>query len=199
MYWIDDLRQRSGITEYHVTEKHGSPGDMFWADARGFRPIPPEDLKPISPEVDEKKVLVNVSNQTLACYEGKREVYYCRVSTGAKFDAAGNAVDKWSTPIGLYHSVSRKFISLHMAGGNRTSGYEVFGVGWTSFFATGGFSIHSTYWHSNFGEPMSHGCVNAKPEDARFVFLWSAPEVPYDPGKLEISGYDGTNVEVIEA
>ena len=199
IYWIDGFRERNGIIEYHVTEKHGSPGDMFWADGRALRPLMPDDIQPISPEITEKKVVINVSQQTLACYEGKREVYYCRISSGAKFDADGNAVDKWSTPIGLYHSVSRKFVSLHMAGGTRASGYEVFGVGWTSFFATGGFSIHSTYWHNNFGEPMSHGCVNALPEDARFVFLWSAPEVPYNPGKLEISGYDGTKVQVLEA
>ena len=198
VYWIDDMRVQNGVTQYHVTEKHGSPGDMFWADARGMRRIPPEELAPISPDVTNKKVLVDVSNQTLACYEGNREVYYCRVSTGAMFNSDGKSVDKWATPLGLYNSVSRKFISIHMAGGNRTSGYEVFGIGWTSFFATGGYSIHSTYWHNNFGEPMSHGCVNAIAEDAKFVFLWSAPQVPYDPGKLEISGYDGTKVQVIE-
>jgi hypothetical protein len=27
-------------------------------------------------------------------------------------------------------------------------------------------AIHSTYWHNNFGEPISHGCVNVRPEDA---------------------------------
>ncbi len=199
IYWIDSLRERNGIVEYHITEKFGSPGDMFWADGRALKPLFPDDLNPISPEITEKKVVINVSNQTLACYEGKREVYYCRISSGAKFDAEGNAVEKWSTPIGFYHSVSRKFVSMHMAGGTRASGYEVFGVGWTSFFATGGFSIHSTYWHNNFGEPMSHGCVNALPDDAKFVFLWSAPQVSYDPGKLEISGYDGTKVQVLEA
>jgi hypothetical protein len=199
IYWVDSVRERNGMVEYHITEKHGSPGDMFWADGRALRPITPDDVKPISPEIGDKKVVINLSNQTLACLEGKREVYYCRISSGAKFDAAGNAVDNWSTPVGLYHSVSRKYVSLHMAGGTRASGYEVFGVGWTSFFATGGFSIHSTYWHNNFGEPMSHGCVNAMPDDAKFVFLWSAPEVPYDPGKLEISGYDGTKVQVVEA
>jgi lipoprotein-anchoring transpeptidase ErfK/SrfK len=198
IYWVDDLRTRNGTVEYRVTEKHGSPGDMFWVDGRALRIITPEEVAPIHPEVTEKKVLVNISNQTMSCLEGKREVYYCRVSTGAKFNSDGKSVDKWSTPIGLFHAVSRKFIGIHMAGGSAASGYEVFGVGWASFFATGGFSIHSTYWHANFGDPMSHGCVNAWPDDAKFVFLWSAPVVPYDPGKIEISGYDGTKVEVIE-
>jgi lipoprotein-anchoring transpeptidase ErfK/SrfK len=199
IYWVDNLRQRNGSTEYHVTEKHGSPGDTFWADARALRIMSQEELTPIRPDVTDKRILVNVSNQTMACFEGKKEIFYCRVSTGAKFNSDGKEVDKWSTPLGLFNAVSRKFISLHMAGGTRASGYEVFGVGWTSFFATGGYSIHSTYWHANFGEPMSHGCVNAEPDDAKFVFLWSAPQVPYDPGKLEISGYDGTKVEVVES
>ena len=198
VYWIDGSRTRNNILEYRVTERHGSPGDMFWSDARAFKPILEADLAPIRPEVGDKKVLINVTDQSLACYEGKREVYYCRISSGAKFDADGKAVDKWSTPVGLYHSIARKYISIHMAGGTRASGYEVFGIGWTTFFATGGFAIHSTYWHSNFGEPMSHGCVNTLAEDSKFVFLWSSPKVPYDPGKIEISGYDGTKVEVIE-
>lgn len=198
VYWIDGVRSRNNGIEYRATEKHGSPGDMFWSDARAFRPISAKDLAPIHPEAENKKVLINVNRQTLACYEDNREVYYCRISSGAKFNADGKAVDQWSTPVGLYQAISRKYISIHMAGGTRASGYEVFGIGWTSFFATGGFAIHSTYWHSNFGEPMSHGCVNTAPEDSKWVFLWSAPQVAYDPGKLEISGYDGTKVQVIE-
>jgi hypothetical protein len=198
VYWIDGMRSRNNLTEYRVTEKHGSPGDMFWSDARAFRTLSEKDLAPIHPEVENKKVLINVSKQTLTCYEGKREVYFCRISSGAKFNADGKAVDSWSTPLGMFQSISRKYISIHMAGGTRASGYEVFGIGWTSFFATGGFAIHSTYWHSNYGEPMSHGCINVLPEDSKWVFLWSAPQVPYDPGKIEISGYDGTKVEVIE-
>jgi lipoprotein-anchoring transpeptidase ErfK/SrfK len=199
IYWIDDVRTVDGQVQYHVTEKHGSPGDMFWADASGFRQLTEQDLKPINPGVADKKVVVNVSYQTLSCYEGNHEVYFCRVSTGAKFDASGNAVDKWSTPVGLYHSIARKYVSIHMAGGSRASGYELFGVSWTSIFATGGVAIHATYWHNNYGEPMSHGCVNASTEDAKFVYLWSQPEVPYEAGKIEISGYDGTHVQVVDS
>ena len=199
IYWIDDLRTVDGAIQYHVTEKHGSPGDSFWADAAGFRQIKEEDLKPIHPDVMDKKVVVDVGYQTLACYEGKDQVYFCRISSGAKFDSAGNAVDKWSTPVSPYLSVARKYISIHMAGGSRASGYELFGVSWTSIFATGGVAIHATYWHNNYGEPMSHGCVNATPQDSKFVYLWTLPNVPYEAGKIEISGYDGTKVVVIDS
>jgi lipoprotein-anchoring transpeptidase ErfK/SrfK len=200
IYWIDGMRTMDdGSVQYHVTEKHASPGDMFWADATGFRQVNEEDLKPISPGVTGKKIVIDVGYQTLACYEGKDQVYFCRISSGAKFDSNGNAVDKWSTPVSPYLSVARKYISIHMAGGSRASGYELFGVSWTSIFATGGVAIHATYWHNNYGEPMSHGCVNATPEDSKFVYLWTLPNVPYDPGKIEITDYSGTSVVVIDS
>lgn len=65
---------------------------------------------------------------------------------------------------------------------------------------TGGVAIHSTFWHNNFGVWMSHGCVNATPEDAKWIFLWTEPSVSYDPGAedISISGKNSTTVEVVE-
>lgn len=200
VFWADDLKvDDSGNTLYHVLEKHGSYGDEFWADARAFKQITQEDISPISPDVEDKKILVDVTHQTLSCYEGNREVLWSRVSTGAKFNSEGVAVDAWSTPVGDYHVVNRKFISIHMGGGSAASGYELFGVSWTSIFATGGVAMHSTFWHNNYGEPMSHGCVNLNPEDAKFIYRWTMPQAPYESGRIEQSGYAGTSVQVKES
>jgi hypothetical protein len=38
-----------------------------------------------------------------------------------------------------------------------------------------GYSIHGAYWHNNFGYPMSHGCVNMRPEDAEKIYNWVDP------------------------
>lgn len=201
VYWIDDVRQNSlGTWLYRVREKHGSYGDVFWSPAEAFRPLSAEDVSPIRPEVTDKLVVIDLTKQTLSCLENGTEVHFCRISSGAKFDASGNAVDKWSTPVGTNHVINRKFISLHMAGGSAASGYELMAIAWTSIFASGGVAIHSTYWHNNYGEPMSHGCVNAMPEDARFVWRWSLPAVPYEDGKMEVTGYNNvTRVNVIES
>jgi lipoprotein-anchoring transpeptidase ErfK/SrfK len=40
------------------------------------------------------------------------------------------------------------------------------------FFHTTGVSFHGTYWHDNFGAPMSQGCVNMRIADARWLFRW---------------------------
>lgn len=199
IFWVDDLRTNDqDETEYHVIEKHGSYGDMFWADARAFKPLTAEDVAPISPNVTDKSIIVDLLHQTVICYEGNTEVRFCRVSTGAKYDMNGNVVDNWSTPVGEYHVVNRKYLSIHMAGGSQAAGYELFGVCWTSIFATPGVAFHSTFWHNNYGEPMSHGCVNMTPEDSRFIYRWSMPEAPYEAGKIEVQGYEGTPVKVRE-
>ncbi len=198
--WIDGIRTLDdGTVQYHVIEKHGSYGDKFWADARAFQQILPEDLAPIDPDVPDKKIIVDVTHQSLSCYEGSREVFYATVSTGALSNADGQSVTGWSTPIGDYHVVNRKYMSLHMAGGNTSaSGYEDFAVAYSSIFATGGVAFHSTYWHNAWGSPMSHGCVNMKPEDSKFIFRWTQPSTPYYEGVVEQHGYDGTHVQVVE-
>lgn len=198
--WVDGIRTNdNGTTEYHVLEKHGSYGDKFWADARAFMPLTPEDIASIRPEVPDKKIVVDVSHQSISAFEGPREVFYATVSTGAMSNSEGKAVTAWSTPVGDYHVVNRKYVSLHMAGGNTAaSGYEDFAVSYSSIFATGGVAFHSTYWHNAWGSPMSHGCVNMKPDDSKFIYRWSQPDTPYYEGKFEQDGYDGTHVQVIE-
>jgi lipoprotein-anchoring transpeptidase ErfK/SrfK len=200
VFWVDQIRSDDqGRIYYRVNPNFYGGVDMLWAPAEAFRPIGPEELTPISPEVEEKHAVVDVIHQTLSCYEGETEVFFCKVSTGAKFDAYGNPVDKWSTPVGN-HRVSRKYVSLQMSGGTTGAGYDLPGIGWTTIFVTGGVAIHSTFWHNDYGVPRSHGCVNLRPEDAKWVFRWTKPTVSYDPGMVDISisGETSTTVQVIE-
>jgi hypothetical protein len=196
--WVDQIqRDDQGRVLYRINEPYGSYGDIFWAEAAAFRPLSEDDVSPIQPEVEDKRVLINLQYQTLSCFEGQREVFFCRISSGAKFDAEGRPVEKWSTPIGA-HPIWRKVLSLHMSGGTTGGGYDLPGIGWTTLFVGTGIAIHATYWHNNFGVPLSHGCVNARPQDARWIFRWTTPIVSYDPGDITVSMPGGTKVEVIE-
>jgi hypothetical protein len=196
--WVDEIKTSSdGTVLYRLNQEFGTYGDMFWVPAEAMKPISAEDVAPISPGVENKKVVVNVTRQTLSCYEDGREVFFCRVSTGAKFDYQGNPVDAWATPLGP-HPISRKLISLHMSG-ETTGDYPE--VAWTSLITGEGVSVHSTYWHNEFGVPRSHGCINCLAEDARWVFRWTEPVVTLVPGQLDISQHwppTGTVVEVVE-
>ena len=52
-------------------------------------------------------------------------------------------------------------------------GYRLPNVQWVMYFV-GDYALHGTYWHHNFGHPMSHGCVNLTNADARFLYNWAA-------------------------
>jgi len=199
-FWIDEIKTNdSGNKYYRINPNYYGGVDMLWVEAEALRPITLDELIPIDPEASDKRIIVDVTHQFLSCYQGKEEVYFCRVSTGAKYDMYGNPVDKWATPVGA-HRITRKYISLQMSGGTTGAGYDLPGIAWTSVFATGGVAIHSTFWHNNYGDPVSHGCVNCKPEDAKWIFRWAAPEVVYDPGMLDVTvtGDDSTTVNVVE-
>ncbi len=73
--------------------------------------------------------------------------------------------------------------------------YILLGVPWTSFFVETGVALHGTYWHNNFGWPMSRGCVNLRTEDAKWLFRWTVPVS--EPSEWEKTGY-GTQVIVSE-
>ena len=200
VFWVDDLRNdNQGRVQYRINPNYYGGVDLLWVDAAGCRPISEEELTPIHPEVTDKRVVVDINHQVISCFEGQEEVYFCRCSTGAKFDMYGNLVDKWATPVGE-HRISRKYVSLQMSGGTTGAGYDLPGIGWTTIFADGGVAIHATFWHNNFGDTMSHGCVNVTPEDAKWIFRWTLPEVKYDPGMEDISltGAASTHVNVIE-
>ena len=199
-FWVDQIKTGDqGQKFYRLNPNYYGGVDMLWVAAEALRPVTLDDLTPIHQDVTDKKIVVDVLHQLLSCYEGQSEVYFARVSTGAKYDMYGNPVDKWATPVGM-HRVERKYISLQMSGGTTGAGYDLPGIAWTSVFATGGVAIHSTFWHNNYGDPVSHGCVNCTPEDAKWIFRWIMPEVVYDPGMLDVtvSGQPSTRVEVVE-
>jgi hypothetical protein len=197
--WIDEIRtDDQGQVWYRVNERYGSFGDIFWARGEAFRPLQDDEVSPIHPEVSEKLVVVDLTAQTLSCYEGQDEVYFCRVSTGGKVELDSNNEKKWATPLGK-HTIWRKMISVHMTGGTTGGGYDLPGIGWTTLFSGQGMAIHSTFWHNSYGVPRSHGCVNACPEDAKWVFRWTMPETPPDTGDVTISGQGSTRVQVIES
>ncbi|MGE3796563.1 MAG: L,D-transpeptidase [Thermomicrobiales bacterium] len=115
-----------------------------------------------------KEIVVSISAQSLWAYEQGRLVISSLVSTGT------GDVPQTVTPIG-YFSVHLKYVTQTMTGTISDESYEVEDVPWVMYFDYQGNAIHGTYWHNNFGTPMSHGCVNLPLDIAEFLYQW-APE-----------------------
>ncbi|MBI5030344.1 MAG: L,D-transpeptidase [Chloroflexi bacterium] len=104
---------------------------------------------------------MNLSTQSIAAYEGTRVVRSALVSTG---------VARTPTPVGQY-KIYVKYKSQTMSGGSKASNdyYYLPNVPNVMYFYEA-YALHGTYWHRNFGQPMSRGCVNRqKPSDVRLV------------------------------
>lgn len=128
-----------------------------------------------------KRIEVDLTNQRVYAYEGDRKVYDFTVSTG-----------KWGrTPTGVF-TIANKIRYTKMEGGNAAIGtyYYLPNVPYVMFFgnseipASRGFSLHGTYWHSNFGHPMSHGCINMRTSEVEQIYYWAQPDLR---GKTSIS------------
>jgi len=179
---------------YRVEDENGV---VMFAPGESFRLIPPEEILPIGSVGPEKSIRVNLERQDLSAVEDGVEVYYCRIASGFSFTAGGDRI--WNTPVGQ-NWTWRKMVSRHMSGGDMTSGYDLPGVGWTILFSGSGAAVHSTYWHNDFGTPRSRGCINVLPQDAKWLFRWSNPPVPYKPGDVQsLFPNPGTPVIVREA
>jgi L,D-transpeptidase-like protein len=202
--WIDQVGgDGSGNVLYRVNEapQHGyGYGDVFLADATAFHMLTNEDVAPIAPNVDPntKKIIIDATpgRQTLSCFEGNSEVYFCRVSTGYG--------DQFSTPVGD-QAIAWKIFSIHMAANTGSdSGYDTMAVPWPVFFNTNaGAAIHGAFWHNDFGVRRSHGCVNVSPEDAKWIFRWTSPGLTLDQSEWRgtwpnVGGQYSTSVTVDE-
>jgi lipoprotein-anchoring transpeptidase ErfK/SrfK len=128
-------------------------------------------LSAIDKDVDEEKwIEIDLAKQRLYAHEGNRIVYKFPISSG-----------KWGrTPTGDFRIWSKlKYTLMH--GGSRSNNtyYHLPNVPFTQYFHSG-YGIHGTYWHNNFGHPMSHGCINMYTPNAETLFNWTSPPMPLD-------------------
>lgn len=122
-------------------------------------------------EGKEKWIEISLDEQKLTAWEGDRVVIEFPISSG-----------KWApTPKGTFN-IWYKTRSQAMKGGSKELGTYYFlpNVPNNMFFYQG-YAIHGAYWHNNFGNPMSHGCVNSPLASAALLFEWAGPMVP--PGE----------------
>lgn len=113
----------------------------------------------------EKWIEISLDDQKLRAWEGDRIVMEFSISSG-----------KWApTPKGTFN-IWYKTRSQKMEGGSKELGtyYYLPNVPNNMFFYKG-YAIHGAYWHNNFGNPMSHGCVNEPLNYASQIFDWAGP------------------------
>lgn len=102
-----------------------------------------------------REVIIDLSDQRAYAYENGVLVRNVIVSTG---------LPATPTVLGDF-TIQRKYSAQTMTG----PGYYLPDVPYVAYFYAG-YALHGTYWHNNFGQPMSHGCVNLPTPEAEWFY-----------------------------
>lgn len=122
----------------------------------GYSPMSPDKIKL------PKEIKVDIKDQKLVYYLGDKKVDEFKISSG---------LPKTPTPKGEFTILQKRPVVNY---GGR--GYNYPNTKWNLMFKRGpgyNFYIHGAYWHNNFGQPMSHGCVNVSYADMPFLYEWA--------------------------
>ncbi len=142
-------------------------------------------LYPVIP-TEGKWISVDLDHQRTFVWEGNKLIKSFLISSGKA---------RTPTVTGVFR-IWGKIAAQRMEGGSRAAGdyYNLPNVQWVQYFYQD-YSFHGTYWHNNFGTPMSHGCVNMTNADAKWLYDWASPTVEdygwhttgrEDPGTLVV-------------
>lgn len=124
---------------------------------------PIEKLTAVAPRPTGKVIEVDLSRQALLAFEDGQLKFFTRVSTGLPSHA---------TPTGEWKIYNKTRIQ-RMVG----QGYNLPNVKWVMPY-NGDYTLHTAYWHDDFGIPKSHGCTNMAEADAKWLFDWAEIGTP---------------------
>jgi lipoprotein-anchoring transpeptidase ErfK/SrfK len=111
------------------------------------------------PGIEGRWIDIDLSEQMLYANDGATRVAAFQVSTG---------ISLYPTEVGQFR-IYVKYPFADMSG----SDYFLPDVPFVMYYS-GDFGIHGTYWHHNFGTPMSRGCVNMDIRDAEWLYNWAS-------------------------
>lgn len=120
-------------------------------------------LRPSGVGPNERWIDVNLTTQTLTAYEGNTAVRSTLISSG---------LPRTPTVTGQFR-VYLRYTKQDMNGYRLGFNYYLHDVPYVQYFY-GNYALHGTFWHSNFGQPMSHGCVNLPTPEAEWLFNWAS-------------------------
>jgi lipoprotein-anchoring transpeptidase ErfK/SrfK len=152
---LGEIAAKFGMPYGYLAEENNIPDpDLIYVGQVLTIPVWPP-----TPKTDDGKlIIVILSEQKVYVYQSGILINTFIVSTG---------VAAHPTVTGHY-KIYVKYVSDTMSG----DGYYLPNVPWIMYFYQG-YSFHGTYWHHNFGHPMSHGCVNMYTPDAEWLFNWA--------------------------
>ncbi|MEI9950454.1 MAG: L,D-transpeptidase, partial [Pseudomonadota bacterium] len=118
---------------------------------------------------------VSVLGGWLLAFEGTKPVFATLISGGRGGipQEGKNTLEIAATPVGTF-PISGKLATVTLEAPGE---YLHSDVPWTQNFQKP-YAIHTAYWHDNWGNLASGGCINVAPIDGKWLFDFSLPKLP---------------------
>jgi hypothetical protein len=118
---------------------------------------------------------VSILGGWLLAFEGTTPRYVTLISPGRGGKPVRHrpTLETASTPLGTF-TINTKIVTATMEAPNEQVHSD---VPWVQNF-TGPYALHTAYWHDDWGDRVSGGCVNLSPLDARYLFDFTEPKLP---------------------
>ncbi|MEO6599224.1 MAG: L,D-transpeptidase [Polyangiaceae bacterium] len=118
---------------------------------------------------------VSVLGGWLLAFKGTQPVYATLISPGRGGipQEGKNTLKIAATPVGTF-PISGKLATVTMKAPGE---YTHSDVPWTQNFQKP-YAIHTAYWHDNWGNLQSGGCINVSPIDGKWLFDFTEPRLP---------------------
>lgn len=157
-----------GVLYFHTTEGTWL-SDRFVSHIDGVKKMPKWAVE------GERWIDVSIAKQVLLAYEGTKPVYATLVSSG---EAGLNDPETSKSTVRGIFRIHTKHLTTTMSSEVVGEEFELKDIPYVQYFEDG-YALHAAYWHDDFGTPRSHGCINLSPEDARWLFGWTEPQLPH--------------------
>lgn len=117
-----------------------------------------------------RRIEVNLTEQRLYAWEGDQVVNTFLISSG---------VGRFPSPVGEFSVLEKIPVKTYRwsYGAGNPNNYNLPGVRDNMRFHHY-YYLHAAYWHNNFGNRMSHGCINIDEPDAAWIYQWADVGVP---------------------
>ena len=154
---LSDLAKRYDVSVFDISEVNQLAARELLQP--GQRLNIPLDLAGSPGYQGKRWVEIDLSDQTLTAWDGDDIYLHTSISSGTT---------QYPTPIGHYR-VWHMNEKQTMNG----PGYSLPNVKFNMYFYQG-YAMHGTWWHDNFGQPMSHGCVNMRENEAEKLYRFAS-------------------------
>lgn len=171
---LSGIARRYGVRWTAIAELNGisDPNRVFagmtlripTSGSGGGLGIVSQSVEPASPRWGTgREIVVVLSTQMVYAFEDGVLQYSALSSTGLP------ATPTVRGDFNVWHKTRAQTMS--------GPGYYLPNVEWVVYFYQG-YGLHGTYWHSNFGQPMSRGCVNLTNADAEWFYNFASIGTP---------------------